>query len=192
MSLISSHQSYAAFCEEFDEDANVAIPETRRVANISAKRSRPDLHPVIISADGASDSGYSSRTAATIGSSGESLASGASSSYVVSLNSAMAGRDIPRVRSRGDGMDREKQQSRKAKEREQKEMETMQNEGMKPPSSRGSNRPTSLQHAPSKSRRRESMSAGRHPPGMCAECDRFGYHHQAMMPPNMMDPRTMD
>ncbi|KAM5437159.1 hypothetical protein MferCBS31731_005576 [Microsporum ferrugineum] len=189
MSFVSSQQSYAAFCEEFDEDANVAIPETRRVANISAKRSKPELHPVIVSTDGASDSGYSSRTAATIGSSGESLASGASSSYVVSLNNAMAGRDMPRMRSRGDGMDREKQHSRKAKEREQKEMEAMQHEGMKPPS-RGSSRPTSLTHPP-KGRRRESMSAGRHPPGMCTECDRLGYHHQGMIP-NMMDPRTMD
>ena len=96
----SSQTPYAAFCEEFDEDAEIAIPETRTVANVAAKRSKPDLRSpsdsfVIASPlDGASDSGYSSRTAATVGS-GDSVPSTRSDPTVTE-------RDIERARRHRD------------------------------------------------------------------------------------------
>lgn len=59
----------AAFCEEYDEDSHVTRPETRKVANAASKRSATDLRSLVGPLlDGASDSGYSSRTAATVNS----------------------------------------------------------------------------------------------------------------------------
>lgn len=64
----------AAFCEEYDEDAHVILPETRQVAHrLSLKKPPIQIHHHSQppsrnqtqnhnSADGASDSGYSSRT----------------------------------------------------------------------------------------------------------------------------------
>ncbi|CAG8034038.1 unnamed protein product [Penicillium salamii] len=67
--IMASKGPQAAFVEEFDEDSNVTLPGTRLSANIApntaAKLSRLDpRHPEPL-IDGASDSGYSSRTAAT-------------------------------------------------------------------------------------------------------------------------------
>src|SRR5207249_5919330 len=89
MSSKTSPKTYAAFCEEFDEDANVILPGTRMVANTTAQRSKSDLRLSGTSTDGASDSGYSSRTAATVGSGG-SLASGKRSPPSVQLDTALA------------------------------------------------------------------------------------------------------
>lgn len=61
----------AAFCEEFNEDAQTTVPETRQTAssaNIAAKRSKPDTAKGKPVRDEFSDSGYSSHTAATLGS----------------------------------------------------------------------------------------------------------------------------
>ncbi|KAI9731591.1 MAG: hypothetical protein M1834_004712 [Cirrosporium novae-zelandiae] len=58
----------AAFCEDVDEENGDPLPETRKVANVAAKRSKPELVRVRTH-DGASDSGYSSHTAVTVGSS---------------------------------------------------------------------------------------------------------------------------
>ena len=64
----------AAFCEEFNEDAQTTLPETRQTAstsstaNIAAKRSKPDSTRPKALRDEFSDSGYSSHTAATLGS----------------------------------------------------------------------------------------------------------------------------
>ena len=39
----SSSQTRAAYFEDYNEDANTTIPETRQTANIAAKRSKPDI-----------------------------------------------------------------------------------------------------------------------------------------------------
>ena len=74
-----------ATCEDWNEDARTTIPDTRRTANSAAKRSsKPDIAYVAkvgedntakvakVGKDGASDSGYSSQTGATVDSGGSS------------------------------------------------------------------------------------------------------------------------
>lgn len=71
MSESSPPPTRAAFCEEFNEDAQTTLPETRQTAssaNIAAKRSKPDASKGKPVRDEFSDSGYSSHTAATLGS----------------------------------------------------------------------------------------------------------------------------
>ena len=61
----------AAYIEDYNEDAKTTLPETRQTANIAAKRSKPDIVKgiaVLPVHDEFSDSGYSSRTGATLGS----------------------------------------------------------------------------------------------------------------------------
>ena len=70
---MAPHLSFAATCEDYNSDNGETVPDTRKQANVSAKRSHPsDLgKPSIIRTggrDAASDSGYSSHTAATLGS----------------------------------------------------------------------------------------------------------------------------
>ncbi|MCJ1473010.1 hypothetical protein MMC13_001659 [Lambiella insularis] len=64
--------SHAAYFEDYSEDTNTAVPGTRQTANVAAKRSRPELRIKPVSSvkgrDEASDSGYSSQTAATVAS----------------------------------------------------------------------------------------------------------------------------
>lgn len=72
----------AAYIEDYNEDAKTTLPETRQTANITAKRSKPDIvKPSTVTAahDEFSDSGYSSRTGATLGSGDSSLDSKAGS-----------------------------------------------------------------------------------------------------------------
>jgi len=74
----SPARPYAAYCEEYNEDAHTTIPETRQSANVAAKRSKPDVAKIRLpeaARDEFSDSGYSSRTAATLGSGDSLLAS---------------------------------------------------------------------------------------------------------------------
>ncbi|KAI4203099.1 MAG: hypothetical protein LQ350_002147 [Teloschistes chrysophthalmus] len=78
----SGAQPHAAYIEDYNEDANTTLPETRQTANVAAKRSKPDLARVKITElgrDEASDSGYSSHTAATLNSGNSSLGSKAGS-----------------------------------------------------------------------------------------------------------------
>lgn len=66
----------AAYIEDYNEDAKTTLPETRQTANIAAKRSKPDIVKDIALAplhDEFSDSGYSSKTGATLGSGDSSL-----------------------------------------------------------------------------------------------------------------------
>lgn len=183
MSPRPSRQTYAAFCEEFDEDANIVLPETRKVANVSVKRSRPELAPAGPSTDISSDSGYSSRTVATVGS-GDSFVSSAVSPNYTSLADSISSRDTIRQKDRVEIKERDKPPG-KVKERKSPQ------EG-RPPADRimpavappSSNRPPSLQRVPSKTHRREGGN-GRHPPGVCWECDQLGYS-------NGRDSRPMD
>lgn len=75
-------QSLAATCEDYNSDAGEAVPETRTQANATVKLSSPgsevfNEHTGSNVASAASDSGYSSHTAATMGSVDYSLAGGA-------------------------------------------------------------------------------------------------------------------
>jgi len=65
----------AAYVEEYNEEAETANPATRQTANISTKRSKPDVASIKPLHDGVSDSGHSSHTAGTLGSSATSLES---------------------------------------------------------------------------------------------------------------------
>lgn len=61
----------AAFCEDYNEEEQHIVPETRKVANVAAKRSKAELVKPKVSEprhDPASDSGYSSHTPAMAGS----------------------------------------------------------------------------------------------------------------------------
>ncbi|KAL8708502.1 MAG: hypothetical protein Q9220_006660 [cf. Caloplaca sp. 1 TL-2023] len=102
---MSANQSrpHAAYIEDYNEDANTALPETRQTANIAAKRSKPEIARVKVTELGreeASDSGYSSHTAATLNSKDSSLASKAGSATLTldtSLESLSAGKRRPLV-----------------------------------------------------------------------------------------------
>ncbi|KAL8868201.1 MAG: hypothetical protein Q9174_005143, partial [Haloplaca sp. 1 TL-2023] len=74
----SGAQAHAAYIEDYNEDAHTTVPETRQTANVAAKRSKPEISKVRVAElgrDEASDSGYSSRTGATLNSADSSLVS---------------------------------------------------------------------------------------------------------------------
>ncbi|KAL8831808.1 MAG: hypothetical protein Q9170_005136 [Blastenia crenularia] len=78
----SPSQPHAAYFEDYNEDAHTIVPESRQTANVAAKRSKPDISTVKVTElgrYGASDSGYSSHTGATLNSGASSLASKAGS-----------------------------------------------------------------------------------------------------------------
>ncbi|KAI4187328.1 MAG: hypothetical protein L6R41_002870 [Letrouitia leprolyta] len=67
----SPSRPHAAYIEDYNEDAHTTVPESRQTANVAAKRSKPEISAVKLTESGrdeASDSGYSSHTAATLGS----------------------------------------------------------------------------------------------------------------------------
>ncbi|KAA8644034.1 uncharacterized protein ATNIH1004_008230 [Aspergillus tanneri] len=162
---MSGKVPHAAFCEEYDEDAHVILPETRRVANVAAKRSKTDLissaEPLV---DVASDSGYSSRTAATVNST-QSGPSGQKSPIPLKLDTAPKRVDLDRVRSHR----KERTKERTARPARDDKMQV----GTYPSASHHQH--PSMQRSPSRSRRRESAHL-RHYPGTCWECDQGLYH----------------
>ncbi|OAX78406.1 hypothetical protein ACJ72_07288 [Emergomyces africanus] len=192
MASRTSQQSYAAFFEDFDEDANVTIPETRTVANVAARRSKPDIQQSGTSTDGASDSGYSSRTAATVGSA-DSFPPGKTSPPFAQLDSVIANRDIERVRGRPDDREKERAKS-KGKDKESRETRSS-SKGAKIHASmhRSSSRPAPKRSS-SKARKWEATH-GLHAPDTCPDCDQYGYHNMSMgppPPPPPSDPHPMD
>ncbi|KAI4232026.1 MAG: hypothetical protein LQ349_005252 [Xanthoria aureola] len=97
----SLSQPHAAYIEDYNEDAHTTLPETRQTANVAAKRSKPDISRIKVIAmarDEASDSGYSSHTAATLTSGDSSLVSKAGSATLTldtSVESLAAGKKKP-------------------------------------------------------------------------------------------------
>ncbi|KAL9129576.1 MAG: hypothetical protein Q9217_001996 [Psora testacea] len=81
----SGSQPHPAYCEEYSEEAQTTVPETKQSANIAAKRSKP-VH------DEFSDSGYSTNTHGTLGSSLNSKLEAAQSN---AQQAAAVGRDAP-------------------------------------------------------------------------------------------------
>ena len=74
-STSQSRAAEAAYLEEYNEEAQTTLPGTRRTANITAKRSKPNDATQRTLRDEFSDSGYSSHTIATLGSTDSSLES---------------------------------------------------------------------------------------------------------------------
>ncbi|PYH74739.1 uncharacterized protein BO88DRAFT_21183 [Aspergillus vadensis CBS 113365] len=164
---MSGKVPHAAFCEEYDEDAHVILPDTRQVANLTSKRSKPVLRsPAAPLVDVASDSGYSSRTAATVNST-QSGPSGRKSPVPLKLDTTLVKRaDLGRVRSKSS---REQSKPRIVRPPREDKMQV----GAYP--NGVSHAPAHAQRSPSRPRRRET-SQMRHYPGTCWECDQGLYH----------------
>ena len=71
----NSRVAEAASVEDYNDESETALPETRKTANITAKRSKPDVKRLQVVRDEFSDSGHSSQTLATLGSTNSSLES---------------------------------------------------------------------------------------------------------------------
>ncbi|KAL4878021.1 hypothetical protein BJY04DRAFT_121014 [Aspergillus karnatakaensis] len=144
----------AAFVEEYDEDAQVILPDTRQVANITAKRSKSDLkksarEPPFVEA--ASDSGYSSRTAATANST-QSAPSGQKHPPVpLKVDTSLKRTDLERVRSRT----KERPRDRSARPTREDKMQAGPYSAGYPPAH--------LQQSPSRSQRLERTYTRQHP-----------------------------
>ena len=85
----------AACVEDYNDESETAVPETKQTANITAKRSKPDvakIHPV---RDEFSDSGRSSQTLATLGSTNTSLESKSGSLTIRAESYTVAGKTRP-------------------------------------------------------------------------------------------------
>ncbi|KAI9926400.1 hypothetical protein MW887_004164 [Aspergillus wentii] len=175
---MSGKVPHAAFCEEYDEDANEILPDTRLVANIKPQKTtdlRSAAEPLPI--DGASDSGYSSRTAATVNST-QSAPSGRKSPVPLKLDTAALKRaDLERVRS-----SRKEQRVKDRTARQVREREEKMQVGSYPS---GGHHP-SMQRSPS--RRGRESSHVRHYPGTCWECEQ-GLYHTSSTP---VEPRAIE
>ncbi|KAL4861517.1 hypothetical protein BDV12DRAFT_64630 [Aspergillus spectabilis] len=144
----------AAFVEEYDEDAQVILPDTRQVANVTAKRSKSDLRkstrePPFVEA--ASDSGYSSRTAATVNST-QSAPSGQKHPPVpLKVDTSLKRTDLERVRSRT----KERPRDRSARPSREDKMQAGPYSAGYPPAH--------VQRSPSRSQRLERTYARNYP-----------------------------
>lgn len=85
----------AACVEDYNDDSETAVPETRKTANITAKRSKPDVTKSQVVRDEFSDSGHSSQTLATLGSTNSSLESKSGSDTIRAESYAVAGKTRP-------------------------------------------------------------------------------------------------
>ena len=85
----------AACVEDYNDDSETAVPETKKTANITAKRSKPEATRRQVPRDQFSDSGHSSQTLATLGSTNTSLESKSGSLTVRAESLAVAGKTSP-------------------------------------------------------------------------------------------------
>ncbi|RAL13827.1 uncharacterized protein BO97DRAFT_341769 [Aspergillus homomorphus CBS 101889] len=178
---MSSKVPHAAFCEEYDEDTHVIRPETRQVANTTTKRHKQAVKsPAEPLVDVASDSGYSSRTAATVNST-QSGPSGRKSPVPHKSDTTLKRADLERVRSKGH-------KERPSKDRivRPPREDKMQVGGYPPVGHPHSH--AHAQRSPSRSRRRETAQVP-HYPGQCYECEHGLYHTAASTP---VEARPMD
>ncbi|KAL1972763.1 hypothetical protein VTN31DRAFT_7177 [Thermomyces dupontii] len=159
----------AAYLEDYDEDAGQALPDTRRVANISAKRSRSDLKSAELGFDFASDSGYSSRTAAT-GHSGQSVQSSRESRLTAHNLSSLHTSQTAVVANPEQSRSRESRKDKGKQREERRALERMRSESTR---QAHAERPS---RSPSKSRRRESGPI-QHPPD-CWHCVNVNGYYQ--------------
>ncbi|KAL8652930.1 MAG: hypothetical protein Q9210_002399 [Variospora velana] len=83
---------HAAYIEDYNEDAHTTVPDSRQTANVAAKRSKPEISTVKVTdlgRDGASDSGYSSHTAATLNSGKSSSLGSKTGSATLTLDTSL-------------------------------------------------------------------------------------------------------
>ena len=85
----------AACVEDYNDESETAVPETRKTANITAKRSKPDVTKLQVARDETSDSGRSSQTLATLGSTNSSLESKSGSDTIRAESYAVAAKTGP-------------------------------------------------------------------------------------------------
>ena len=107
----------AACVEDYNDESETAVPETRKTANITAKRSKPDVPKLQAARDEISDSGHSSQTLATLGSTNSSLASKSASDTIRAESHAAIGKTRAlKVEEKHQSKSRspEKSQSRRA------------------------------------------------------------------------------
>ena len=107
----------AACVEDYNDESETAVPETRKTANITAKRSKPDVPKPQAARDEISDSGHSSQTLATLGSTNSSLASKSASDTIRADSHAAIGKTRTlKVEEKHQSKSRspEKSQSRRA------------------------------------------------------------------------------
>ncbi|KAL2046630.1 hypothetical protein ABVK25_011669 [Lepraria finkii] len=90
----------AAYLEDYSEEAQTTLPGTRQTANVTAKRSKPECTVAKVVRDEFSDSGYSSHTAATLGSTDSSLESKSGSNPLKVDPGAVAIRRRPTIEGR--------------------------------------------------------------------------------------------
>ncbi|KKK20802.1 hypothetical protein AOCH_007733 [Aspergillus ochraceoroseus] len=174
---MSSKVPHAAFCEEYDEDAHEILPDTRLVANITGKHSKSDLRSVAVPfVEAASDSGYSSRTAATANST-QSAPSGRKSPVPLKVDTTLRRADLERVRPRGK--DRTREHSARPARDDRMQVGAYPSTAGYPPS-------THVPRSPSRSQRRERTYT-RHFPGTCLDCDRGLYHASTPVEPRQVE-----
>lgn len=192
---MASKVPHAAFCEEWDEDKHDVIPETRRVANITARRSRPDLKAAVTGLIGrGTDSAFSSRTAAAPNPA-QSAPSGRTSPVLhkldTTLKASARSKDLvlnqpqPPTRKTSSAARKDRVKDRSARPARQDKMQvgTYPASGHPPP-------PPPLQSpaSASRSRRRERETAYvRHYPGTCWECEQGLYHASTPIEPLAVD-----
>ncbi|RAK77599.1 uncharacterized protein BO72DRAFT_377209 [Aspergillus fijiensis CBS 313.89] len=177
---MSSKVPHAAFCEEYDEDTHVIRPETRQVANLTTKRHKQAVRsPAEPLVDVASDSGYSSRTAATVNST-QSGPSGRKSPVPHKPDTTLKRVDLERVRSKGHKERPSKDRIARPPREDKMQVGSFPTVGHPHPHAHD-------QRSPSRSRRRDTAQF-RHYPGQCYDCDQ-GLYHSASTP---LEARPMD
>lgn len=184
------NNSRVAFCEDFNEDSNDIVPDTRREASLGPKTDGIDPSQHSHVADGGSDSGYSSRTGATAVS-GDSIPSSKRSPMISANEIDSDGRDSERLRRREvKDKKRSKSRVRDKDSQDRRSTSSSHNSHITRPG-RVLAQADPPKRPVSRARRRDS-NASRHAPGICWACDRLGYHppQPTNMPP--MDPMQMD
>ena len=81
----------AAWVEDYNDDSETAVTGTKKTANITAKRSKPEVARLQVVRDEFSDSGHSNQTLATLGSTNTSLESESGSLTIRAESYAGAG-----------------------------------------------------------------------------------------------------
>ncbi|KAJ5662789.1 hypothetical protein N7462_011715 [Penicillium macrosclerotiorum] len=174
----------AAFVEDYDEDSLDVVPDSRQsantTANTAAKLSRLDLRfPAEPLIDGASDSGYSSRTTATVNSTQSGPSGGKSPPVALK-------QDLPKQRTDLTRKSSSRKERPKDKDRARPERAEKMQMGAYPGSA---HHHAHVQRSPSKPRRRDSAAHTRPYTESPYHDGTAPYYQQA---PTPIDPRAMD
>ncbi|OJJ01720.1 hypothetical protein ASPVEDRAFT_41305 [Aspergillus versicolor CBS 583.65] len=172
---------HAAFVEEYDEETHVSLPETRQVANATAKRSKADIRkparePFV---EAASDSGYSSRTAATVNSA-QSVPPAQKPPVPLKVDTSHKRTELERVRSRTKERPKERPRDRSARPARDDKMHAGPFSAGYPPAH--------VPRSPSRSQRPEQIYTQQYPRSYW-ENDRGLYHASTPVEPRQREYR---